>query len=331
MDFTRTVKALKYCTPSPHGGLIATLESSTLTLYSTEALEPHRVINLEPEFSARISHVQWSRRSEVKAEDAPTIDYQDDSFLDLLDGAKMKSRKPVPLPLRILVADDDTVRVWDAYDKERRWTIENASGVLAKLVHVEFGRTVDELLVFSDFGVKLKIWSLVDGSSVEISDPKFPTGGGHEIRPRTGELTLLTRTNGRDTLSIHNPDTHDLFRATSAATTDAQGLQWSPCGRWITVWDAAFMGYRISFFTADGRLCRVVDSQSKWTREMPGISMLKWSPNSKHLLVGDYFGVFRILNQRVSIYLRPFAWTSPLAVRSTSRFRRPNLTGGVSS
>ena len=67
---------------------------------------------------------------------------------------------------------------------------------------------------------------------------------------------------------------------------DAQGLKWSPCGRWLAVWDSAVAGYKVLVYTADGHLFR--------THEKPceglGIKSVEWSPSSDFLTIGSYDG-----------------------------------------
>lgn len=54
---------------------------------------------------------------------------------------------------RILLADDETIQVYDVEDE--KWTAIINQG-FGGIRHVQFGRNADEVLVFSDFQVGLK-------------------------------------------------------------------------------------------------------------------------------------------------------------------------------
>jgi len=73
---------------------------------------------------------------------------------------------------------------------------------------------------------------------------------------------------------------------------DAQGLKWSPCGRWIAVWDSAASGYKVLIYTADGHLFRTREKAC----EGLGIKTVEWSPASEFLVVGSYDGRISFLS-----------------------------------
>lgn len=189
-------------------------------------------------------------------------------------------------PLRILVSNDDLVRVYEVDNEQWTAVIQGLCINLAKIANVIFGADEDEILVFSDFGVKVTIWSLSTSRGVEIRDPK--SGWGYDIRPQTGHMAILTRAGAHDTLLLLSPRTHQMVKSTDLQTVDAQGVKWSPDGRWIAIWDAASCGYKVIIYTADGHLFKTYDGDQTFDKISLGIRSVVWHPQSKFLAVGDF-------------------------------------------
>jgi WD40 repeat protein len=213
---------------------------------------------------------------------------------------------------RILIADDETTRVFDLYDRKWSAVISNGSGGMGKNVHVEFGATEDEVLVWSDFAACVKVWCLKTGRAVEIRDPKFSgkEGRGWGYRPscasRSGRgqvMALLCRTSGTDVLLLLSARTYTLLSRVELPTIDASNLKWSRDGRWLAIWDAASAGYSLHIYTADGHLYRTItreasDDVDAWGIEGLGIKSVEWVPGNEKLAVGGWDRRVRILSTR---------------------------------
>jgi hypothetical protein len=183
---------------------------------------------------------------------------------------------------------------------------------MGKNVHVEFGATEDEALVWSDFAACLKVWCLRIGRAVEIRDPKFSgkEGRGWGYRPastsrhgRGQVLALLCRASGVDVLMLLSARTYSLLSRVELPTTDAAGLKWSRDGRWLAIWDAASAGYKLHIYTADGNLYRTIsreptDDIDAWDIEGLGIKSVEWVPGKEKLAVGGWDRRVRILSTR---------------------------------
>lgn len=194
--------------------------------------------------------------------------------------------------------------------------ISNGSGGMGKNVHVEFGRTEEEVCVWSDFASKLVVWCLRTGRTVEIRDPKFIGRGsrGWGYRPRSevegeaargvgGVMAVLCRNAGQDVLMLLAPRTYTVLKRVELPTVDAQGLKWSRDGRWIAIWDAASAGYSLCIYTADGHLYRTIsrepsDELNEWGIEGLGIKNVEWVPGNEWLAVGGWDRRVRILSTR---------------------------------
>ncbi|KAF1914699.1 hypothetical protein BDU57DRAFT_501301 [Ampelomyces quisqualis] len=183
---------------------------------------------------------------------------------------------------------------------------------MGKNIHVEFGATEDEVLVWSDFAACVKAWCLNTGRAVEIRDPKFSgrEGKGWGYRPsgtsrhgRGQVMALLCRTSGADVLLLLSARTYTLLSRVELPTTDAANLKWSRDGRWLAIWDAASAGYNLHVYTADGHLYRTItrepsDETDTWGIEGLGIKSVEWIPGNEKLAVGGWDRRVRILSTR---------------------------------
>lgn len=207
------------------------------------------------------------------------------------DGA---SNDPKGIPQksnRVLIADNDVVLVWDIEDPQWHAEINGAASNLGQFDNVQFGYTANEILIFSAFGVKATIWSLLNRRGVEIKDPKN-FSPCYDYRQRTGHLAILVRAAAHDALHLLAPGNQELVTNIELATVDAQGVKWSPDGRWIAIWEAASYGYKILIFTADGHLYKTYSGGQDHDNIGLGIMTVNWSPSGNFLTVGDF-------NQRV--------------------------------
>jgi WD40 repeat protein len=256
--------------PSPDGSYIATVLSSKLTIRITRSLEILRVISLPADFTSNIQYFLWS-----------------------------------PSSNRVLISAGDSVRLVSTINQQFSGTITNPTSGTAKITSITFGNSDDEICIFSDFGLKLTIFNLSTSTSIDIASPKFYHPGnwskGFAYRPRTKNLALLTRTGGKDIISIHTKDSYEVVRSWTPDTLDAQGLSWSPDGRWLAIVESSGQGHQILFYTADGHLYKV------WNGPIPtaddkditigaGVKILEWNATGEYLAVGDHSSRITLLS-----------------------------------
>lgn len=116
-------------------------------------------------------------------------------------------------------------------------------------------------------------------------------------------LALLSRPGPQDILTLHAPSSHAVIKTVQLQTADAQGLKWSPDGRWLAVWDAPSVGFKIHIFTADGHLYR------EWNGEVVegivglGVKSLEWSPRGDFLAIGGFDRRVTLLSTRTVYYV----------------------------
>ena len=184
-----------------------------------------------------------------------------------------------------MLGDTETIRIFDIGDPAWNAKISGAVSNFGNLANTAFGRTANEVLVFSDFGAKMTIWSLLNSRGVEIRDPKYAVAC-YDFRPITGHLALLTRGGAQDILMILRPRSYEVLKSIELGSIDAQAVQWSRDGCWIAVRDVASAGNKILIYTADGNLFRTY-SGLETDSEIPlGVKCTEWTPAGT-LLVGD--------------------------------------------
>ncbi|KAF2756931.1 WD40 repeat-like protein [Pseudovirgaria hyperparasitica] len=254
---------------SPDNAHIATLNGGRLQIRSTNSLEVIHNFVVPQDGNSRFLCLRWS----PKTKDRPSSN-------------------------RILVADEDNVRVWDLRDRKWNGTINNGSAGMGKVVNADFGRTETEVVVFSDFASKVTVWSLSHGRTVEIKDPKFVTARGYGYRPKTSEFTVLSRPNAQDTVTLHAPQTYFVIKTITLNTVDAQGMKWSPDGKWLAVWDTPSVGHRVYIYTADGHLYRMYGGAPEGDLEGLGARSVDWSPRGDYLAISGYDKRVTLLNAR---------------------------------
>lgn len=139
--------------------------------------------------------------------------------------------------------------------------------------------------------LKVTIWSLKTGQHVDLLYPKVGLKG-YGYRPRSNHFALLTRPAAHDVLNLYSRDSYSLITTVILPTTDAQGLKWSPDGRWIAIWEAPSKGYRVVVYTADGHFFR--------EHEQPcvglGLRSVEWTTGGEYLVLGSYDGRITCLN-----------------------------------
>ncbi|KAF2843548.1 WD40 repeat-like protein [Patellaria atrata CBS 101060] len=267
LEVSQMYKCSQLSILSPDNAHIASIINNRLQIRETSSLEITRSIPIPGESFSKVSLIRWSACPRTGGE----------------------SR-------RILLSNEDNARIYDLRDERWSATINNGSGGMGKIANVEFGRNENEALVFSDFGAKVVVWSLISGRSVEIRDPKFSTKGfGYGV---SGVFALLSRPAAQDILTLHAPDTYFVLRTVTLPTVDVQGLSWSPDGRWLAVWDASSSGYRVMIYTADGHLYRTYCGEQDGEIQGPGVKNIKWSPRGDYLAVGSYDRKLTLLSTR---------------------------------
>lgn len=231
----------------------------------------------------------------------------------------------------LLVANPSEIRVISALDGSFNATIRNAVAPGTKPAHVGFGASDAEICVVASFGLKFAVYDLASSKAVEIGSPKLfsllAASRCFAFRPQTHHLALLTRTAGKDLISLHTFPTRELQRSWAPDTIDAQGLLWSPDGRWLLVWESAAQGHKLLFYTSDGHIFRTWSGPTSPAPEYKdyaagaGIRTVQFSADARHLAIGDYSRSLYLFNMASVTETMRLQHPSSLVPRDTLQVR----------
>lgn len=203
---------------------------------------------------------------------------------------------------RLLSANDSRISVWQLDPLQLFAEIES---IEPGALNVDFGGDENEILVFHAWNTKLSIHSLETGRSSVIKTPKSAHHLGFGYRPQTRQLAILLKPDASDLLTVHEFRSYELFGRAVLPTIDAQGLKWSPDGKWIAIWDVASAGTKVLIYTADGQLFRTYTGPSGVDDAFDlGVKQVEWSPatassnTSAVLAVGKVNGNIDLLGTR---------------------------------
>ncbi|KAL4880928.1 Quino protein amine dehydrogenase [Aspergillus karnatakaensis] len=203
---------------------------------------------------------------------------------------------------RVLCASDSRVLVWNLNPLQQLVEIEN---IEPGTLNIDFGADENEAIAFHAWNTKLTVFGLDTGRSHIIKSPKFSHQNGFGYRPRTGQLAILLKPETSDLLTIHESRSYELIGREVLPTVDAQGLKWSPDGRWVAIWDTASAGTKVLIFTADGQLFRTYTGLPEADESFDfGVRGVEWSPVdagsglSQVLAVGKVDGTVDLLKAK---------------------------------
>ncbi|KAL4873814.1 hypothetical protein BDV12DRAFT_53428 [Aspergillus spectabilis] len=235
---------------------------------------------------------------------------------------------------RVLSASDSRVLVWDLNPLQQLAEIEN---IEPGALNIDYGGDENEVIVFHAWNTKLTVLGLDTGRSRIIKSPKFSHQNGFGYRPKTGQLAMILKPETSDLLTIHEPRSYELIGREVLPTVDAQGLKWSPDGRWIAIWDTASAGTKVLIFTADGQLFRTYTGLPKSDESFDlGVRGIEWSPAtiqsglSEVLAVGKVDGAVDLLRSKTFSCLSTLSHVFQIDQHSPSIWRERYAAGGMS-
>ncbi|KAJ5746932.1 uncharacterized protein N7511_008628 [Penicillium nucicola] len=212
---------------------------------------------------------------------------------------------------RLISANDTRISVWQLNPLEIFADIESVEpGALS----VDFGADENEVLVFHSWNTKLSIYSLETGRSLVIKSPKLANHLGFGYRPETKQLAILLKPETSDLLTVHQSRSYELLNRTVLSTIDAQGLKWSPDGKWIAVWDIASAGTKVLVFTADGQHFRTYSGPSGVDDTFDlGVKQIEWGPTNLQTGVCELLAVGKVNGNIDLLRARTFSSATTLS------------------
>ncbi|KAL5033176.1 hypothetical protein BDV3_000189 [Batrachochytrium dendrobatidis] len=172
---------------------------------------------------------------------------------------------------------------------DETWTAQMDEG-LAGCVAVRWTPDARHLLSFSDFQLRITVWSLCTKDAVYIQYPKF-SDRGYCFRSDGKYFALIERSENKDYISIYECCDWTLLKRWPVASSDVDGIAWSPDGRFLAAWEPN-IEYCVYIYYPDGRL---VHKYSAYDSGL-GVKSVKWSPSGQFLAIGSYDQTCRLLN-----------------------------------
>uniref|UniRef100_A0A8C9VVA3 WD repeat containing, antisense to TP73 n=1 Tax=Scleropages formosus TaxID=113540 RepID=A0A8C9VVA3_SCLFO len=179
------------------------------------------------------------------------------------------------------------VQVWSLEQPDWHCKIDEGSAGLVSSRWSPDGRHV---LNTTEFHLRVTVWSLCSKSVSYIKYPKACQKGLDFSRDGR-YMALAERRDCKDHISVFVCEDWQLLRHFETDTQDLSGVEWSPNGCVLAVWDSC-LEYKVLLYSLDGRLLSTYSAYG-WSL---GIKSIAWSPSSQFLAIGSYDEKVRILN-----------------------------------
>ncbi|KIY70948.1 WD40 repeat-like protein [Cylindrobasidium torrendii FP15055 ss-10] len=284
MDFTEIYKQTNSLVSfSPGGHFILAAVQDRIVIRRTDSCQIARTVLLDATPSptqaflqkttpeTRISHAAWSSDSEC--------------FL-------------------AACAKKGFVRVYKLYDEE--WDARIDAGAEG-LVKAEWSPDGRYILCFSEWGLRVTIWSLVSGKATYIQFPVHPDRG-YAFRADGRYFLLAERHKSKDTLGIYDAHhEYQLVRQFPLPTASLASLSLSPTGANLAIWEG-ILEYKLHVLTPTGTHLKTFTPEPE-----PGLGIrtVCWHPTGSFLLVGGWDDRIHVLDS--------LSWSCILTLELSSR------------
>uniref|UniRef100_A0A672YHJ4 WD repeat containing, antisense to TP73 n=1 Tax=Sphaeramia orbicularis TaxID=375764 RepID=A0A672YHJ4_9TELE len=217
------------------------------------------------------------------------------------------------------------VQVWSLEQPDWHCKIDEGSIGLVSSRWSPDGR---HILNTTEFHLRVTVWSLCTKAVSYIKYPKACSKGIDFSRDGC-YMALAERRDCKDYVSVFVCDDWHLLRHFETETQDLAGLEWSPNGCVLAVWDSC-LEYKVLLYSLDGRLLSTY-SAYEWSL---GVKSVTWSPSSQFLAIGSYDEKVRILNhitwKKITQFEHPSTINNTKAVVYKEVERRPVVSDDLS-
>ncbi|KAI0776895.1 WD repeat-containing protein 8 [Trametes elegans] len=168
------------------------------------------------------------------------------------------------------------VSVFKLRDESWSVRIEAGSEGLVKAEWAPDGRTV---LCFSEWGLRVTMWSLVTGAATHIQYPIHPDRG-YAFRQDARYFALAERHKSKDTLGVYDAqEAYRLVRHFPLPTNSLASMSLSPTGNYLALWEGP-LEYKLYIVSLAGS---VLGSFSPDPDPGFGIRVVSWHPSGMFL------------------------------------------------
>ncbi|KAF9076159.1 WD repeat-containing protein 8 [Rhodocollybia butyracea] len=277
MDFTELYKhSSSLVAFSPGAHFIATAVADRIIVRRTESFQISRTWLIDPNPSESVVSLSKPLKSGHLSLDAKNlishIDWSCDSEYILAVCAK-----------------GGFLQVLKLVDEEWRARIDSGAEGLVKAVWAPDGRTV---LCFSEWGLRVTVWSLVTGTTTYIQFPVYPDKG-YAFRADGRYFAMAERHKSHDMLGLYDAsESYKVVRHFQLPTSSLSSFVLSPTGNHIAVWEGP-LEYKLYILTLAGdRLA----SFSPEPQPTLGIREVVWHPSGMFLAVAGWDDKVHILD-----------------------------------
>ncbi|KAJ6509416.1 WD repeat-containing protein 8 [Mycena vitilis] len=180
--------------------------------------------------------------------------------------------------------------------QDEKWTarIESGAEGLIKAEWAPDGRTI---LCFSQWGLRVTVWSLVTGTATYIQFPLHPDTG-YAFRSDGRYFVLAERHRSKDTAGVYDTtDSYKLVRHFPLPTSSLAALALSPTGNYLAVWEGP-IEYKLHILSLVG------DTLGTFSPDPDpgcGIRRVAWHPSGMFLAIGGWDDKIHILDLTWSV------------------------------
>ncbi|KZP10515.1 WD repeat-containing protein 8 [Athelia psychrophila] len=175
--------------------------------------------------------------------------------------------------------------------REEHWAARIDAGTEG-LVRAEWAPDGRHILCFSEWGLRVTVWSLVTGGATYIQFPIHPERG-YAFRADGRYFILAERHKSKDTLGVYDTaDGYKLARHFPLPTASLAHLALSPTGNHLAVWEGP-LEYKLTILTLAGALLATFTPAPD-----PGFGVraVAWHPSGALLAVGGWDDTIHILD-----------------------------------
>ncbi|KAI9059400.1 YVTN repeat-like/Quino protein amine dehydrogenase [Trametes sanguinea] len=175
-------------------------------------------------------------------------------------------------------AKTGVVSVFKLRDEAWSARIEAGSEGLVRAEWAPDGRTI---LCFSEWGLRVTMWSLVTGAATHVQYPIHPDRG-YAFRQDARYFVLAERHKSKDTLGVYDAqEAYRLVRHFPLPTSSLASVSLSPTGNYLAVWEGP-LEYKLYVVSLAGN---VLGTFSPDPDPGFGVRMVSWHPSGKFLAV----------------------------------------------
>lgn len=196
--------------------------------------------------------------------------------------------------------------------RDESWSSRIDSGAEG-LVKAEWAPDGRSILCFSQWGLRITVWSLVSGTATYMQYPVHPDRG-YAFRSDGRYFILAERHKSKDTLGVYDAaDSYKLVRHFPLPTSSLASLALSPTGNHLAVWEGS-LEYKVVILTLTGD---VLATFSPDPDPGFGVRNAQWHPSGNFLSVNGWDNKIYILDR--------LSW-SPVATLELTTQIPPSVT-----